>query len=59
MSMFPHTVTVYTPTVTINPATMTDTAETKVFLLSGVLFTPSNQATAALNGKNGADTVKL
>lgn len=59
MSMFPHTVTVFTPTVTLETATMTDTVEMKIFLLSGVLFAPVNQATARAEGKNGADVVKL
>ena len=59
MSMFPHTVTIFTPTTTTDPATMETRTETKVFPVVGVLYAPTDSIAYRNEGKNGADTVKL
>ena len=59
MSMFPHTVTVWTPTTVTDPATMKDVTTYKAQTLTNVLLAPAVGVSQQNDGENGADTVKL
>lgn len=59
MNMFPHTVTIFTPTTITDPATMETRTETDVFPVRGVLYAPADSVSYRNEGKNGVDAVKL